>query len=144
MNISIKKLNTNAEIPIYKSNGASGADLYACLDENITIGPSEFKAIKTGISVEIPSGFEMQIRPRSGLALKYGVTVLNSPGTIDSDYRGEIAVILINHGKEPFTVKHGDRIAQIVLAKTEKANFIEKEELTETKRNKNGFGSTGI
>ena len=144
MNISIKKLNINAEIPKYKTNGASGADIYACLDEDITINPNEFKGIKTGLSVEIPFGFEVQIRPRSGLALKYGITVLNSPGTIDSDYRGEIIVILINHGKEPFTVKNGDRIAQLILAKTEKANFIEKEKLTETERDKNGFGSTGI
>ncbi len=144
MNIFIKKLNTNAEIPTYKTKGASGADLYACLEEDITINPSEFKPIKTGISVEIPNGFEIQVRPRSGLALKYGITVLNSPGTIDSDYRGELLVILINHGKEPFIIKNKDRIAQIVLAKTEKANFIEKKELTETERNKNGFGSTGI
>ena len=144
MNIFIKKLNTNAEIPTYKTQGASGADLYACLEKDVTINPSEFKAIKTGISVEIPNGFEMQVRPRSGLALKYGITVLNSPGTIDSDYRGEIAVILINHGKESFTVKNGDRIAQIILSKTERANFIEQKELTMTERNKNGFGSTGI
>ena len=144
MNISIKKLNINAEIPTYKTKGASGADLYACLDDDIKINPNEFKGIKTGISVEIPVGFEMQVRPRSGLALKNGITVLNSPGTIDSDYRGEIVVILINHGKEPFLVKNGDRIAQIVLAKTEQANFIEKDKLTETERNQNGFGSTGI
>lgn len=144
MNISIKKLSINAEIPTYKTKGASGADLYACLDEEITISPNEFKGIKTGLSVEIPFGFEIQIRPRSGLALKYGITVLNSPGTIDSDYRGEIIVILINHGKEPFTVKNGDRIAQLVLAKTEKANFVETDKLTITERDKNGFGSTGI
>ena len=127
----------------YASEGAAGADLRA--NEAITLNPGEYKAVPTGIYMEIPYGFECQIRPRSGLAFNHGVTVLNSPGTIDSDYRGEIRVILINHGKEPFNIVIGDRIAQAVFAPVALANFIptKQEELTQTKRGEGRFGSTG-
>jgi len=132
-----------AIIPEYKTEGAAGADICALLESPITIKVSERKLIPTGIRVEIPAGYEIQVRPRSGLAHKYGVTVLNAPGTIDSDYRGEIGVVLVNLGSEIFTVHNGDRIAQLVLAKCERALFIQTDTLSNTDRGEGGYGSTG-
>ncbi len=143
MKVMIKKLKETAIIPEYHSKSASGADIYACLEKEIVIQPLEIALIPTGIAIEIPSGYEVQIRPRSGLATK-GIILPNSPGTIDSDYRGEIKVILMNLGKEPFIIHPHDRIAQMVLAKYEKIEFEEVEELSATERGSGGFGSTGI
>lgn len=138
------KLNDNAKVPVYSSEQAAGADLCACLVSPMVINPGEWALVPTGISIELPNGFEAQVRPRSGLAAKKGITVLNSPGTVDSDYRGEIKVILINHSKEPFEINNGDRIAQMVIAKHEVADFIVCYELDSTQRGEGGFGSTGI
>lgn len=135
-------LAKGARHPVYASHGAAGCDLHARLEEPMTIASGGVALVPTGVFLEILEGFEAQVRPRSGLAAKHGVTLLNAPGTIDSDYRGEIKVIMINHGREPFTVKDGERIAQLVFAKVERAEFEEKE-LTETKRGSCGFGSTG-
>jgi len=132
-----------AVIPEYKTEGAAGADVCAFLESSITIKVTERKLIPTGIRVEIPAGYEIQVRPRSGLALKYGVTVLNAPGTIDSDYRGEIGVVLVNLGSENFTVNNGDRIAQLVCAKFERARFVRSLGLSGTDRGDGGYGSTG-
>lgn len=130
-------------LPVYGSHEAAGADVRAKLEEPLEIAPGESVCIPTGIRVEIPDGFEIQVRPRSGLAFKYGVTVLNTPGTIDSDYRGEIGVILINHGKEPFVVEPKMRIAQMVLAPVFQASFIQEKALAASKRGEGGFGHTG-
>jgi dUTP pyrophosphatase len=130
--------------PLYASEHASGADLMADIPGPMTLQPLERACIPTGVFLEIPSGYEGQIRPRSGLALKYGITVLNSPGTIDSDYRGEVKVILVNLGNEPFVINSGDRIAQIVFSPVARASFIQKEELQISERGAGGFGSTGI
>lgn len=129
-------------MPSYATAGASGMDLRAA--GRAEIAPGERAIIGTGIRLEIPKGYEGQVRPRSGLAAKHGVTVLNSPGTIDSDYRGEISVILINLGKEIFTVEKGDRIAQIIFAMCERAELAETDEITDSKRASGGFGSTGV
>ncbi|WAM37471.1 dUTP diphosphatase [Caldicellulosiruptor acetigenus] len=132
-------------LPTYISSGAAGMDLFACVEEEEIINPGEIKLIRTGLYIELPEGYEAQVRPRSGLALKHGITVLNSPGTIDSDYRGEIGVILINLGKEPFVVKRGDRIAQMVISRFERVEKIEEtEELSTTSRADRGFGSSGV
>jgi dUTP pyrophosphatase len=143
-----KKSNRETiKLPQYQTTGSSGLDLVANLEqdtEQITIKPNKWELIPTGITIELPDGCEAQIRPRSGLAYKYGVTVLNSPGTIDNDYRGEIKIILINHGHEDFIVKNGDRIAQMIISKYEKVKIEEIEFLTETSRNDGGFGSTGV
>ena len=143
-----KKSNRETiKLPQYQTIGSSGLDLVANLDqdtEQITIKPSKWEIIPTGITIELPDGCEAQIRPRSGLAYKYGVTVLNSPGTIDNDYRGEIKIILINHGHEDFIVKNGDRIAQMIISKYEQVELEEIEFLSETTRNDGGFGSTGV
>ena len=130
--------------PVYGSALASGADIKADIDEDIVIEPGETALIPTGIKLQIPEGYEGQIRPRSGLALKYAVTVLNTPGTIDSDYRGEIKIILVNHGKTPYTVCSDDRIAQLVFSPVIQAEFIQKKELAASDRGRNGFGSTGV
>lgn len=135
---------SGAKVPSYQSKGAAGADVCAFLGEDVVIESGEYKMIPTGLFLEIPEGFEVQVRPRSGLAAKNGVTVLNAPGTIDSDYRGEIKVILINHSKQPFTVKNGDRIAQLVVASVVQASFESAERLSATERGEGGFGSTGI
>lgn len=140
MEIKIKYLNENALTPKQATLGSSGYDLYSI--EEIILKSGESKLVKTGISIEIPLGFEAQIRPRSGLALKKSITVLNTPGTIDSDYRGEIGVILINHGKTDVILEKHERIAQMVFQKVEFAEFIE-ENLTQTERNSGGFGSSG-
>ena len=132
-----------AVIPEYKTEGASGADICAFLESPVILKTLERKLIPTGIRVQIPAGYEIQVRPRSGLALKYGVTVLNAPGTIDSDYRGEIGVVLVNLGSDPFTVNNGDRIAQLVLAQYERVLFKQTDALTDTVRGAGGYGSTG-
>lgn len=132
-----------ALIPTYASLGAAGADLRASIHEDLILLPTLSLLIPTGLKMEIPEGYEIQIRPRSGLALKHQVTVLNSPGTIDADYRGEIGVILINHGKQPFVITRGMRIAQAVLVKVEQAQFILEEALQSTMRGEGGFGHSG-
>ncbi len=144
--LKIKKLTNNSllTLPKYETIGSAGIDLQAGIDEDIIIKPNETKLIKTGIAIALENGYEAQIRPRSGLALKNSITVLNTPGTIDCDYRGEICVILINHGKQDFTVTSGMRIAQMVISKYQQAEIIEVEDLDETARGKGGFGSTGV
>jgi len=132
-----------AELPLYASEEAAGADVRAHISEDIVIEVGEVKVIPTGLKFEIPEGFEIQVRPRSGLAFKHGITVLNTPGTIDSDYRGELAIILINHGKLPFTVTHNMRIAQIILSPVLRAKFLRRETLSTTVRGEGGFGHTG-
>ena len=141
--VQIKKLDPKAKIPEYKTEGASGVDIMALLDNKITLDPGESKIIPTGLSIAIPDDLEVQIRPRSGLAAKSNVSVLNTPGTIDSDYRGEIKIILINHSNEKFEVKNGDRIAQMVLMPVLKFKFEEVSKLDDTIRGSGGFGSTG-
>ncbi len=141
--ILIKRLSKNVELPKYETIGSSGMDLSANLETSINIEPGETALIPTGLSVSIPEHLEIQIRPRSGLASKKKITVLNSPGTIDSDYRGEIKVLLINHGKSIFTVEKGVRIAQMVICPIIKARLEEVEDLESTKRGEGGFGSTG-
>ena len=132
------------ENPSYATNGASAMDLRANLDEELVIKSGEIQLVPTGIFMEIPEGYEGQVRARSGLALKYGISLPNGIGTIDSDYRGELKVILINHGKEDFVIKNGDRIAQIVFIKYEKAELEIVESLEDTERSEGGFGSTGV
>ncbi len=131
-------------IPEYKTDGSAGMDLCSSSENNIIIPSGESQLIPTNLILQIPVGFEAQIRPRSGLALKHSITVLNSPGTIDSDYRGEVKVLLINLGKEEFIVTFGDRIAQMIIAKYEKAVLVESEMITETGRGEGGYGSTGV
>ena len=141
--IQIKKLSSSVSIPKYETSGSSGMDLAAHIENNIIINPGEKALISTGISMAIPKGYEVQIRPRSGLAVKKNITVLNTPGTIDADYRGEIKVILINLGKEKFTIENGERIAQMVVCPVVQAILEEVKELSDTKRGLGGFGSTG-
>lgn len=133
-----------AKLPCYQTAGAAGADICAFVEEDILIKSGERKMIPTGLSFSIPVGYEIQVRPRSGLAAKNGVTVLNTPGTVDSDYRGEVKVILFNSGSEDFIVHNGDRIAQIVVAPVTIGNFVEVDSLDETERGSGGFGSTGV
>lgn len=143
--INIKVIaEVGAVIPEYKTTGAAGADIYSHLSEPVTIPAGKSAMIPTGLFFEIPEGYEVQVRPRSGLAAKNGVTVLNSPGTIDSDYRGEIKVILINHGDADFVVHDKERIAQIVIAPVTQGAFTIAESLSETERGAGGFGSTGV
>ena len=130
-------------MPKYETNGSSGLDLEAFVDSEITLKPGERKLIPTGISIAMPDNFEVQIRPRSGLAYKNGISVVNTPGTIDADYRGEIKVILINHGDEPFVIEHEMRIAQMVVAQYQRIEFKLVKELTGSERGSGGFGSTG-
>ncbi len=137
-------LADGAILPEYKTSGAAGCDVCAFLSEPVTLAPLERAMIPTGLAFAIPEGYEVQVRPRSGLAAKNGVTVLNTPGTIDSDYRGEVKVILINLGKEPFTVNNGDRIAQLIVAPVTTAAFKPVARLDETVRGSGGFGSTGV
>jgi len=137
--------DTGLPLPCYKTAGAAGMDI--CADtgaKTILLAPNQRKLIKTGLCFEIPTGYEVQLRPRSGLALKNGVTMVNAPGTIDSDYRGEVGVILINFGDMDFKINHGDRIAQMVFAKVTQCVIVEMRELGKTDRNRQGFGSTGI
>ena len=141
--ILVKKFNKNIKLPTYKTSGSSGMDLVAYIKNKITINPGKTAMIPTGIAVAIPKNYEIQIRPRSGLAAKKGISVLNTPGTVDSDYRGEIKIILINLSKKSFVIKSGDRIAQMILCPVVKAKFKEVKNLPKTTRNKGGFGSTG-
>lgn len=131
------------QLPTYATDQSAGMDLTAALEEAVEIGPGERMLIPTGLSIALPKGFEAQIRPRSGLALKHGITVLNTPGTIDADYRGEIGVLLINHGKEDFTIERGMRIAQMVIERHAIVEWEVAEELDDTSRGQGGFGSTG-
>ena len=140
--IRLKRIHNDAHIPRYEHPGDSGADLFSVVD--CVLQPFERKAIPTGLCAEVPPGFELQIRPKSGLALSNGVTVLNTPGTVDSGYRGEIKVILINLDTEPYSIRKGQKIAQLVVTPIIYADFEEVEELSETKRGSGGFGSTGI
>ena len=141
----IKVINKSAhELPNYSTNSAAGMDLRANISESIILGPLERKIIKTGLHMHLPTGYEAQVRPRSGLAFKKGVTVLNSPGTIDSDYRGEVCVILVNLSSQDFIIKDGERIAQMVIAKHEQADWIEVLSLEDSDRGVGGFGSTGV
>ena len=142
MRVKIINKSNNA-LPAYETASSAGMDLRAFVDADVVLKPFERKLISTGLYIELPDGFEAQIRPRSGLAIKSGITVLNSPGTIDADYRGEIKVILINLSQEDFTIKSGDRICQMVIAKHEKAEFVEVNEISETERGAGGFGHTG-
>ena len=141
--VLIKKLNSKVQLPKYKTDGSSGMDLMAFLESPINLKPQESELIPTGISIAIPEDTEIQIRPRSGLAAKSNISVLNTPGTIDSDYRGEIKIILFNHGKEDFVINNNDRIAQMILMPIIKAEFEEVENLPKTLRGSGGFGSTG-
>ena len=141
--ILIKKLNPTVELPAYKSEGASGVDLMALIQEPITLKPNSSCLVPTGLAVAFSKNFEIQIRPRSGLAAKNSISVLNTPGTIDSDYRGEIKVILFNHGKNDFLINNKDRIAQMILTPVIKMEFEETDDLPETVRGEGGFGSTG-
>jgi dUTP pyrophosphatase len=147
-NLEVKVLENGFGLPLpkYETEGAAGLDLFAATKENkkILIAPKSAEMVPTGIAIAVPFGYEAQIRPRSGLAAKNGITVLNSPGTIDSDYRGEILVMLINHSKKDFEVLRGMRIAQMVISKIEQFNLISVDELNTTDRGKDGFGSTGI
>ena len=144
--LRIKRLENNQDLPLpnYETDGSAGMDLTAANEDSIVIGPGEIKLVKTGISVALEKGYEAQVRPRSGLALKNGITVLNTPGTIDSDYRGEVGVILINHSKKDFVIERGMRIAQMIIAPYAQAEIVQLEILDETKRGSGGFGSTGV
>ena len=143
--MQIKIINkSNHALPHYETIASAGMDLRANIDEAITLKPLDRTIVKTGLFIELPIGFEAQVRPRSGLAAKKGITVLNAPGTVDADYRGEIGVILGNLSNEDFTIENGERIAQLVIAKHERAEWIEVETLSETSRGKGGFGSTGV
>ena len=142
--MKIKIINKSRHaLPEYATNASAGMDLRANLDEPVTLKPLERMVIPTGLFIELPVGFEAQVRPRSGLALKHGITVLNSPGTIDADYRGEVKVILINLSSENFIINNGERIAQMVIAKHEQAEWLPVDELVETQRGQGGFGHTG-
>jgi len=141
--VLIKKLNPNVDLPGYKTNGASGMDLMAFIEEPIKIAPNRSYLVPTGLSMAFSEGYEVQIRPRSGLAAKNSITVLNTPGTIDSDYRGEIKIILFNHGKIDFIINNKDRVAQMILTPVIKMVLEETDNLPDTLRGEGGFGSTG-
>lgn len=145
MQIAVRRLDHNRDLPLprYETTGAAGMDLLAAVTSDVVLQPGARAIVPTGLQMAIPAGFEVQIRPRSGLAAKNGVTVLNSPGTIDSDYRGEVGVILINLGTEPFTITRGARIAQMVIASVTQGSLVEAETLDATARGAGGFGSTG-
>ena len=142
MNIKIINKSSHA-LPNYETIASAGMDLRANIKESITLKPLERTIVKTGLFIELPIGYEAQVRPRSGLAAKKGISVLNAPGTVDADYRGEIGVILVNLSNENFTIENGERVAQLVIAKHERAEWIEVKELSETSRGAGGFGSTG-
>ena len=141
--VLIKKLNSSVQLPSYKTSGSSGMDLMACIDKPINLQPGKSCLVSTGLSVAFPEGYEIQIRPRSGLAAKNSISVLNTPGTIDSDYRGELKIILFNHGNENFVIENNDRVAQMILAPTIKMELEETKELPDSIRGEGGFGSTG-
>jgi dUTP pyrophosphatase len=143
--MTINIINKSAHaLPHYETIASAGMDLRANLDSPIVLKPLERTIVKTGLFIELPIGYEAQVRPRSGLAAKKGVTVLNAPGTVDADYRGEIGVILVNLSNEDFTIENGERVAQLIIAKHERAEWIQVEELSETARGEGGFGSTGV
>ncbi len=143
--LKVKRLNNNPDLPLpsYQSDGSSGLDLRAAVNKDLTLQPGNIELIPIGLSISLPEGYEAQIRPRSGLALRDGLGFVNSPGTIDADYRGEISVIAINWGKKPLTIKRGERIAQMVISKVSKATVEEVSELDGTKRGEGGFGHSG-
>jgi len=144
--VKIKRINTgfdDVELPAYATKGSAGMDIRATITEDLIIKPGEIVLVPTNLSVEIPLGYELQVRPRSGLAIKNGIGVLNSPGTIDADYRGEIKIILFNFGKEDFKISRGERIAQIILSKVYIAKFIRSDNLADSARGEGGFGHTG-
>jgi len=145
MEVEVKRLHSfDLPMPRYMTRGASGVDLYAACEYDIAIAPGERKLVPTGIAIAIPAGYEAQIRPRSGLAINHGITMLNTPGTIDADYRGEIKLIVINLGDKEYILKRGERIAQMVFARIEQAELIEVKELDQTERGDGGFGHTGV
>lgn len=143
--IKIKRISNSSDVdlPRYESEGSAGMDIRACVEKPIKLNPGEIKLVPTGLAVSIPAGYEGQIRPRSGLALKNGIGMVNSPGTIDSDYRGEIGIVMINWGSEPFTIMRGDRIAQMIIAKVYRAEINAVEDLDKTLRGDGGFGHSG-
>ncbi len=142
--LNIKIINKSSNpLPKYQTEESAGMDLHAHLMEPIILQPGERKLIPTGLFIELPIGYEAQVRPRSGLALKHGITVLNTPGTIDSDYRGEIQVLLINHGNIAFEIQHGERIAQMVVSQHQRVSWMQSNQLSETQRGKGGYGSSG-
>ncbi len=143
MKIRIRNISGH-DLPAYETDASAGMDLRAHLSTPVTLEPLERAIVKTGLFIELPIGFEAQVRPRSGLAAKKGITVLNAPGTIDADYRGEIGVILVNLSRKPFTIENGERIAQLVIARHERAVWEAADELSETSRGSGGFGSTGV
>ena len=144
--LKVKRLNNNTDLPLpsYQSDGSSGLDLCAAVNKELTLQPGDIELIPTGLSISLPEGYEAQIRPRSGLALRYGLGFVNAPGTIDADYRGEIGVIAINWGKKPLTIKRGDRIAQMVIHTVSRAIVEEVNEIDSTKRGEGGFGHSGM
>jgi dUTP pyrophosphatase len=144
VNIARLKNAEGLPLPHYQTEHAAGVDLYAAVEEDVVIGSGAWSLVPTGIAVEIPEGYEGQVRPRSGLALRHGIGMLNGPGTIDADYRGEIGIILFNFSERPFTIRRGDRIAQLVLAKYERVVFVQVPALSETGRGAGGFGHTGL
>ena len=146
MKIAIKRLEHGEGLPLpqYATSGSAGMDLFAATEKEIVLQPGAIAAIPTGIAIALPSGWEAQLRPRSGMALKFGVTVLNAPGTIDSDYRGEIKAILVNHGAESFKVSRGTKVAQLVIAAHARVEWMESDNLDSTERADSGFGSTGL
>jgi dUTP pyrophosphatase len=146
LKLQIKKLPHGHDLPLpgYMSEHAAGMDLYAAVNPEVVIPPGEWKLVPTGISIALPDGYEAQVRPRSGLALKQGVSILNTPGTVDADYRGEVGVILMNHSKQDLIIKRGDRIAQMIINKIERVAIEQVEDLPETERGTGGFGSTGV
>lgn len=143
MRLSIVKLRDDAILPVYQTAGAAGADLHACLDEAVVLRPLERKVIPTGLALSIPEGFEVQIRARSGMSIKHGITMVNGIGTIDADYRGELGILLINVSQEDFVIEPGMRVAQMVLARYEKAEWDQVNELDTTERGTGGYGSSG-
>lgn len=142
--VIVEPIAADLPLPLAATLDSAGADLRAALEKPLILNPGEWTAVSTGLRMEIPRGYEGQVRPRSGLAAKFGVTCLNTPGTIDADYRGVVKVLLINHGKDPFVINHGDRIAQLVLAPVTRGIFINAEILDETGRGDGGFGHTGV
>ncbi len=146
LNVKLKRLPHGKDLPLpkYMSEHAAGMDLFAAAEKEMVIPPGEWKLVPTGLTIALPEGYEAQVRPRSGLALKQGVSILNTPGTVDADYRGEIGVILMNHSKSDLVIKRGDRIAQMIINKIERIEFEEVEELPSSERGAGGFGHTGV
>lgn len=144
MQVKVNRVKTTALLPKYMTAGAAGCDVFSCLETALVVEPGKRAAIPTGLTVEIPLGFEIQVRPRSGLSFKQGLTVVNAPGTIDSDFRGEVMVLVINLGEAPVTIQHGDRIAQFVLQSVEQIEWVESSSLQVSNRGVGGFGSTGV